>query len=132
MKVFEDSQIDRMKHYLDFASRRQQVINSNIANLETPGYRARELEFESMFRTEMESDLALKTTRTAHQPDRPVLIRDEPRVRPTTSGGLGNDLNNVDLDKEMTGLAENVLKFSALAQMIKNKLQLIRSSIQGG
>ncbi|HSR70142.1 MAG TPA: flagellar basal body rod protein FlgB [Acidobacteriota bacterium] len=131
MDLFKDSGIDRMASYLDFAARRQQVINSNIANIETPGYQAKSLEFESLFREELESGLHLRTTRAGHVTGPPELIRETARVRTLPTGALGNDLNNVDLDQEMTQLAQNVLKFSAVSQMIQGRLQMIRRVIEG-
>ncbi|HSR52413.1 MAG TPA: flagellar basal body rod protein FlgB [Acidobacteriota bacterium] len=131
MDIFKDSGIDRMAEYLDFASKRQQVINSNIANIETPGYRAKTLDFEHLFRAELEPGLHLRSTRAGHLSGPPELIREAARVRTLPTGALGNDLNNVDLDHETTQLAQNVLKFSAVAQMIQGRLSAIRQVIEG-
>lgn len=135
MKIFEQAGIDRMKLYLDYASKKQQVINSNIANIDTPGYQAKELDFEHIFRNEsagQQQGLALKRTKPGHLGGKPLLLRETQGLQDTRSQALGNDLNNVDMDREMTQLAQNVLKFSAVAQLIQRKLSTIRSAIQGG
>lgn len=132
MKIFEQTGIDRMQQYLDQSSRRQQVINSNLANVETPGYVAKELNFEGIFRGELENAMPARTTDPRHIPAKPALLREATEPQPVNSEAMGNDLNNVDMDREMAMLAENVLKFSAVAQLVQMKLQTIRTSIQGG
>ncbi len=135
MKIFEQAGIDRMKLFLDYASKRQQVINSNIANIETPGYQAKELNFEHIFQEaslEQGLGMSLKRTHEGHLGGKPELIRETGRLAASGTDALGNDLNNVDMDREMTQLAQNVLKFSAVAQLVQRKLAAIRSAIQGG
>ncbi len=131
MDIFSESKVDRMEEFLDYSSKRQKVINSNIANIETPGYKARDLQFESLFKEYLERELPLRKTQAGHVDGKPVLLRDDVRPQEIVSEALGNDLNNVDLDQEMTKLAENVLKFSAVVQMMQFRLQTVRSSIQG-
>ena len=139
MKIFEEAGIDRMKLFLDYASKRQQVINSNIANLETPGYQAKELNFEHIFReASLEQGqgqgqgLSLEKSHPGHFDGKPVLLRETGQLANSRTEALGNDLNNVDLDREMAQLAQNVLKFSAVAQLLQRKLATIRSAILGG
>lgn len=132
MKIFEQAGIDRMQLYLDYASRKQQMINSNIANIDTPGYQAKELTFEHLFReASVRAGLPLKTSLPGHLPGKPRLLREDAELRAGSTGALGNDLNNVDMDREMTELAQNVLKFSAVAQLVQMKLAAIRSAIRG-
>lgn len=132
MDIFKESRIDRLSLFLDYSSRRQQVISSNLANLETPGYRARALDFEAVFQEEVSSGLPIQARDTRHFRARPELLREPVRVSTITTDALGNDLNNVDLDHEMSGLAENILKFSAASQLLRNKVDLLRRAIQGG
>lgn len=131
MQPLSDPVMNAMEKFLDLSVRRQEVISSNLANIETPGYRARQLNFEQLFRSEVESQVPLRATRDRHLSGRPVLIR-EPEVEVAPTDSMGNDGNNVDLDKELTTLAENVLKFSAVTQLYQLKIQQLRSSIREG
>lgn len=131
MKIFEHTLIDRMKLFLDYSTRRQKVISSNLANVDTPGYRTRDLDFKEVFRKESEGLSGMRVGHSRHLGQQPVLLR-EPVVREVKTGSLGNDLNNVDLDREMTNLATNVLKFSTVVQFMKMKLRMLESSIRGG
>ena len=132
MDIFADSGIDQLQLFLDYAARKQQVINSNIANIETPGYQAKQYEFEQLFQEAIRLPVfEMKADRPDHLQGGPILVREEALLGNKVTEAQGNDLNNVDLDREMADLAENVLKFSAVAQIIQMKLQLLRNSMGG-
>lgn len=131
MRIFGDPTIEKITKFLDYSAQRQQVINSNLANLETPGYRAKELTFGDVFRSELSAQAPMRTSDPRHAGARPVLLR-QPVVEEAQTGSMGHDGNNVDLDKELTKLAENVLKFSLAVQALQNKLQMIEYSIKEG
>lgn len=131
MKIFEEMLIDKMKLFLDQAARRQEVIGSNLANVDTPGYRAKDLNLEEIFRQELGKATSMRSNHRRHLGAKPTLVRDA-AVQEVDTGALGSDLNNVDLDKEMTNLALNMLKFSTVVQLLRMKVQLLDSSIRGG
>jgi flagellar basal-body rod protein FlgB len=99
-------------NYLSYLTRRQEVIASNIANADTPGYRAldvaRPAAFSSVF----------------HQ----VAAQTEEATGLTTR----NDGNNVSMDREARLLSENTLKFNLASQMLRGELKDIRSAIEEG
>lgn len=127
----EESVLSQMKLFLDYSARKQQVITSNLANSETPGYRAKELNFSDLFQQELESGENLRTTRENHIERGPTLVR-EAEVEERANDSLGRDGNNVDLDREMTQLAQNVLKFSVVSRLYQQKIQLIKYSLREG
>ncbi|MFO7578192.1 MAG: flagellar basal body rod protein FlgB [Pelovirga sp.] len=119
---------------LDLRARNQQVIASNLANAETPGYRARKLSFEEDLRR------AISRPET---PGKPA----NPRHFPVAGGNLGQvqgritsepdnsvigDGNNVSLDDEMFNLAENQLLYEASSQILKKKLTLLKYAVSDG
>ncbi len=129
MKI-EEGVLDRLKLFLDYAARKQQVVSSNLANAETPGYRAKDLRFSDVLQEEL-TGAPIRRTDPRHLPGKPTLAR----LRETAAAGgdsLGYDGNNVDLDKEMTALAENVLKFSVATRMVQQRMHLLRSVIKEG
>jgi len=127
----DEAVLDHMKAFLDYSARKQQVITSNLANSETPGYRAKELNFEDVFQKELGGNGVLKRTREKHVTGRPILVR-EPEAQEKVNDALGRDGNNVDLDREMTQLAQNVLKFSVVSRLYQQKIQLIKFSLREG
>lgn len=127
----EEAVLDRMKLFLDYSARKQQVITSNLANSETPGYRAKELNFSDVFQKEIEASKDLRRTRENHLGGRPSLVR-EAEIKESANDALGRDGNNVDLDNEMTQLAQNILKFSVVSRLYQQKIQLIKYSLREG
>jgi flagellar basal-body rod protein FlgB len=130
MKI-DESALEKMKLFLDYAARKQRTIASNLANSETPGYRAQDVKFEELLRDAIDGSKELRKTSERHLEARPVLSRPGEGVD-GNGDTLGYDGNNVDLDKEMTDLAENVLKFSVVSRLVQHKLQMIRSGIKEG
>lgn len=120
------------KRALDAGAERQRVVASNLANIETPGYRAKEVAFEEMLRAEETgSKLTLARTSSAHltgsTPDAPrpkIRERDEP----TPAGAI----NNLSLERETTEMAENTLHFRALSQFLANRYRGIKDAIRPG
>jgi flagellar basal-body rod protein FlgB len=128
----EDAIVDRMSRFLDFAARKQQVNTSNLANTETPGYVAKDLRFQDVLEEAKQGTTeSLRKTHPEHLGGRPVLIRDE-ITKTRAQDSLGHDRNNVDLEKELVDLSENVLKFSVVGRLLQLKLQQIRSGIKEG
>jgi flagellar basal-body rod protein FlgB len=99
-------------HFMSYLSQRQEVIASNIANADTPGYKTRDVEIPLDFAT------ALQDAGTA--------VVEAPGL--TTR----NDGNNVAIDREARLLAENTLKFNLATQMLKGELKSIKSAIDEG
>lgn len=134
MKLF-DTTIAKLQSALDVRLERQNILNGNIANIDTPGYLPRELDFDKALaaaeRTERHSDspVSISSAREGHLPV------ESPRTLGSTSsefvhvatelqGGL--DGNGVDLDKTMVELARNSLLYGAAAKAVGKKLALLR------
>jgi flagellar basal-body rod protein FlgB len=131
MKI-DEPVLTRMSSYLDFTAKKQQVISSNLANSETPGYRSKDVSFDQFLADAQSSTPGhLKTSKPEHMAGRPHLIRQDADSL-KAGDSLGYDQNNVDLEKEMVDLAENVMKFSVMGRLVQLKLQLIKSSIREG
>lgn len=115
---------------------RNQVITSNIANAETPGYRALGYDFEEQLQTiaALNDPIAIKTSHPKHlrntftQADGTAY----PDVYVVPTETVPNDGNTVDLDKEMAKLAQNQILYRATVDFINRKLGMIRYAITGG
>jgi flagellar basal-body rod protein FlgB len=106
-----------LEQVLDTAALRHRVISQNIANVNTPGYHRREVEFES--------DLARALA--ANEPPGTV----KPRVVVAEGGPERVDGNNVDIDNEMSDLSKNSLLYEAAVQLITSRLSAQRAAIAG-
>jgi flagellar basal-body rod protein FlgB len=110
---------------LNYRGERQKVIASNIANINTPKYKTKDLSFDNVLNQSMANsgDLQLKVTNKKH-------IRsfeqqnDQDRYKLYEVKGLQeqNDGNNVNLDQQMSMMAKNNVMFSAIQSSIKKDM----------
>lgn len=118
--------------HLNFRGERQKVISSNIANINTPNYKTKELVFEDeLSNQKKEPRLALAQTSGQHLPN----INHNsniPNPRLVQVKGLEeqNDGNNVNLDTQMSEMSKNKVIFDALQAAIKKDSRLFRSVIE--
>ena len=120
---------------LDLRSLKHNVTVSNIANKDTPNYKAFDLIVEEELKKAMGSgkELGLTRSRRGHLPGRAIggsAVRLE--INDTLELSLKRDGNTVNIDKEMAKLSENNLMYNALAQIIAKKFQGLKNVIQGG
>ena len=128
--VFEKSGIPLMQKFLDMASVRHKLISSNIANVSTPGYESKDIDFEGELKKAVDNRRHIQgaVTDPAHIP----LGRnrdEEPEVIVNHSKD-GNGINNVDADKEMAGLATNQIYYSIGATLLQKKFEGLRTAIK--
>ncbi len=124
-----------LERAMDLRSTKHNVVMSNIANMDTPNYKA----FDVMVEEELEK---------AKGPERPVGIKRThqrhlsgnhagpgdvtPTLDKTSQVSLRRDGNTVDMDREMAKLSENNLMYNAMAQIISKKFQGLKDAIKGG
>ncbi|MFH1623863.1 MAG: flagellar basal body rod protein FlgB [Pseudomonadota bacterium] len=127
--------ITLLEKVLDFRSQRHSLIVSNIANMDTPRYQGVDLIFEDELREALQQGEA-SGARTSHKRHFPVAEKSlqfvQPRIVPSAGLILSNDLNTVDVEKEMTKLAENNLMYNAAAQILRKKFEGMKTAIRGG
>jgi flagellar basal-body rod protein FlgB len=111
------------------------VTSSNVANAETPGYHAKKVDFEDALARALDID-GMNTLSTTHPDHFPgggdVAARAQPDVYENPEGAVNNDGNTVDLEKEMSNLAENQIMYKAALQLINKKLAALRYAVTEG
>ncbi len=127
-KLF-DRTVPGLEKALDLNWRRNEAITSNIANAETPQYRAVDVDFagelERAFQSKNQS--ALKKTDSKHMD---LMSNGSARLVADLSGATKGDGNNVDLDTQMGRLVYNSGKYSIAASMVRKKLRMLRTAVQ--
>jgi flagellar basal-body rod protein FlgB len=108
--------IDTLATLLDAAQLRHQVIAQNVANVNTPGYRRLELDFESQLQKALNGQ---------------GLAALHPRLVEGPGGPVRADGNNVDIGLEMGRLDRNALVYQTFAQILTVRLAAQRSAITG-
>ena len=127
--------IDIFKKVLDLRSEKHNIISSNIANIDTPNYKSVDISFEEQLRSAADSDSGkgLKKTHDNHLTgDLKNIEKVSPEIIIDNSPS-GIDGNNVNIDKEVTNMAENTIMYNAVAQLILKKFEGLKYAIdQGG
>ena len=130
MSQLFDKTTDALATSLQMRQIRHNITSANIANAETPGYHAKKLEFEEALARALDIDgnSALSTSHKEHfalgsRPEVSPGIYDNPDV------ALNNDGNTVDLEKEMSALAENSILYKSALQLINKKMASLKYAI---
>jgi flagellar basal-body rod protein FlgB len=107
-----DPVVDRLEQYMDLLSTRQSLVASNIANIDTPGYKSKDIDFQFEFMS--------------------LTKGESPNVIDTPGLRTKNDGNNVSLDRETRLLAENDMRFNMAESLLRSRLLMSRTAIKEG
>lgn len=125
------SNVNALNLGLNASQLRAEVINNNIANNDTPDFNRSSVEFESYFKSALDGDdFSYKRTREKHM-DLGMGGTASPRIVEDTSTTMRMDGNNVDIDKEMTDLAKNVIYYHSLTTQVTKEFELLKIAIDG-
>lgn len=106
-----------LERYLDVTAMRQSLVSANLANVDTPGYRTRDLDFRGELLRAMDGTGWGETS---------------PMVVPVQGLTTRPDGNNVSVDRETLLLSEVQLKFKIAAQILRAELAQLRTAIHEG
>ena len=129
---FEDNTMQVMQKFLDLSVQRQSLVSSNLANVDTPGYKTVDLNFEQELQSasgRQGNSIVVTNNRHIALPAHGIQAASINQVEGLTNR---NDLNNVNVDREMAELSTNALKFSMVAQLLLGKFRTLKSAIQEG
>lgn len=126
--IFSKVGLPKNRAFLDLAAFRHKLISGNIANVSTPGYKAQDINFKEEYARRIGETRHLKGTVTnsahitlgAHPASSPKIER--ARVK-------GDDLNSIDIDKEISNMASNELLYSIGAKLVQRKFEGLRHVI---
>ena len=117
MNWIETPTMERVEHYLDLVTFRHELISSNLANVDTPGYRTQDIDFDGeMRRAEQRLEGA------------PV----SPHVQEVKGLIERPDGNNVSLERETLALAQVQLQYRAGVELLRNEIHMVQSAINEG
>ena len=133
MAGFDDPVIGALNTAMNLRLLNQNVIASNIANADTPEYRAKEVDFEQAFRNALGAGDRLQLE--ASHPEHKIPRVSDP-VHPEVVEQIGNsenlDGNNVDRGAEMAKMSQNEILYNASIEMLKKKLKSLEYAISEG
>src|SRR4051812_27542033 len=114
---------------LDYSSAKQKVISQNIANVDTPNYKAKDVVKDS-FQNALQA--SIETYRTDSRHINFNTERSDSTIVTQQNGSYNNNGNSVDVDKEMTDLATNQIYYNALSDRLSGKFSSLQNVIRGG
>ena len=129
--LLADRRTETLQQALGGLARRQQALANNIANVDTPGYKRKEVPFEAQLRAGNGIGGRLATTSAGHiaiGPSEGSLLSGASRDQGRTRTGR-NDGNDVDIDYEMTELAETTLRYELLTQATISRFTTLKDVV---
>lgn len=116
--------VELLEQALSLRFDRQGLIQSNIANMETPGYTVQDFSFQRAMETAMQNQGTLSRTDPRHLDIDPVTM--------SKSMNFSKEKRPVDLDEEMVKMSENQLMYEIASQLIGKKFDGIKYAIDEG
>jgi len=101
-----------LEQYMTLLADRQKLVAANIANADTPGFKTKDIDFQSEFANALQGI--------------------QPNVMEVQGLVVKNDGNNVSLDREARLLAENALRFNIASNLLRGQIHTLRLAIEGG
>jgi flagellar basal-body rod protein FlgB len=117
MSLLDTPLVQILSRSLDLTAQRQTLVSQNIANIDTPGYRTRDLDFQREMQRALSGD-----GDAAASP----MVREVPGLVDRPDG------NNVDIDRESLLMAKNQLQFQTAAQLLHSEFNRLQLAINGG
>jgi len=140
MPIFigQNATMKMLERSLDFMAQRHQVLLANVANEETPRYKAKDLDFQSVLASIGKpggASIPIAQTKAAPHPRHMLLPGQPDGLPPPTLGevptsSVGLDKNTVSIEKTMAALHDNGTLYSAASQILSRKFQGLLAAIK--
>lgn len=127
-----DKTLKALTTALNFREMRQELISSNVANANTPGFKAKKLDFEEALARALDVDGQMQmgvTDDRHHNVGNGGFNNLEPEVYDDPNGVVSENGNTVDVEAEMAKMAENKLMYDTLVQLINKKMGIMKYAI---
>lgn len=123
--------IGTLEKSLTYATEKNRTIANNIANVDTPNYKSKNVEFKNVLEKTIGRSNQTKRTHPQHiafheDANQPFIIKENKNLTFNHNG------NNVDIDREMAELAKNQLTYQALVDRLNGKFSNIEKVLRGG
>ncbi|MCB1802838.1 MAG: flagellar basal body rod protein FlgB [Gammaproteobacteria bacterium] len=115
---------------LRLRARRSEVLASNLANADTPGYKARDFDFKAMLNKEMQAPVRMAATHSSHfSPDRGVVASNQMGYRVPQQASL--DGNTVEPEREQVEFSANAMRYQATLSFLDSRIKGLKLAIKG-
>lgn len=125
MNIFSATPIPILEKAMDGSMAEQSVLAQNVANVDTPNYKAKQVVFEDVFNEALTAEKTNPKHLSFSSDDQGYRIEND------SSGAVQNNGNNVDIDEQMSNLAKNQIQYQALEQAVSNQFQQFKTVLGG-
>ena len=109
--------------------RRNQLLAENIANVDTPDYKARDIDFNKVLQGQQAESVSLKTTHQGHIDTSNQAFSEDIEFREVEQSSA--DGNTVDLQKEKAAFAENSMRYQTTMRILSGRISGLKTSFRG-
>ena len=138
--MFDNSTLPMLEQVVTFTQARHGVLAGNIANLDTPGYRSRDLSpaaFQERLKDAIEEQHkaaerrahATPYSRYESSPEPRTVRRDFGKVANSLAGMLRHDDNNTSMEQQVTQIAKNQAQHNLALSLMTAQFRLLRAAI---
>jgi len=127
-----DKTLNALTTALNFREMRQELISSNVANANTPGFKAKKMDFEEALARALDVDGQMQMNVSDgrhHNVGNGGFNNLEPEIYDDPNGVVSESGNTVDVEAEMARMAENKLMYDALVQLVNKKMGMMKYAI---
>ena len=115
---------------LQLRAQRAEVLAANMANADTPGYKARDLDFKQVLQGQMPPPVRMATTQKSHiQPDQGVASSGQLKYRVPQQSSL--DGNTVELEAEQSQFSTNAMRYQATLRFLDGRIKGLMTALRG-
>ena len=115
---------------LRLRARRSEVLAANLANADTPGYKARDFDFNAMLRKEIQDPVRVSTTHRGHiRPDAGLVAATRMAYRVPQQASL--DGNTVEVEREQSEFSANAMHYQASLRFLDSRIKSLIRAIKG-
>ncbi|MDQ7817299.1 MAG: flagellar basal body rod protein FlgB [Melioribacteraceae bacterium] len=126
------SSVKLLQNLLDYCSIKNKVISKNIANVGTEGYRRENVEFKNLLDENVNSSLKISDNKHLSALNKPVQSQSPFNIIYDGETEMTTGINNINIEQEMSDLAENTLRFRFASKKVGDYYRGIQNVIKGG
>ncbi len=110
-------------------AKKAELIANNIANADTPGYKARDIDFRDVLKNAETNTGQLRQTNSNHISQSPLPMQMDMKYRIPVSASM--DGNSVDTQLETAAFSDNALRYQATLQFISGRMKSLMTALKG-
>ncbi len=128
MSISFDNALGIHEQALQFRVKRAEVLANNLVNSDTPGFKARDIEFKSVFEQQLDDSVTISRTNARHlagEVDTASCLKFRNAVQPAIDG------NTVDTNVELAEYAKNAMDYEASFQFLNSRFKGLLRAVKG-